>query len=440
MTPEHYLLFSIKNRCYQYAGWMVSAFGVIRPSDKLPEDVYPGYLFREPYAMYFIDENGEKVKIDLKPDALNSPLFRKEDMVQVTPEWLPSISENLSTRIGTLIANAVVLFEPFGAKFPYLNTKFTARTVEAILAPKLRGTPKLNEERGGEFFYADELHKYYEAVTFLESLSHLFVHSVTRIGLLPPPGRKEFREATLKKYEGKLNDPVYVAQFEAEMEAFDKEYLKNDPAYGKHMTGKVSGARLKSFMTQGAEGDPFRDSKEVVPIIKPLEDDIPLDPEGFVGINNAIRWGSYSRGVETINGGVLSKAIGVSVEGWRIAVTKGQNDCGTREGIYRTYDDSDVYQLAGRTIVEGTSLKYIETVEQAKTYVGKRLLVRSPAYCKLKDNTTCEVCAGERLSKFPNGVSIPLMELSGGVLKDSLKAMHNTKVVTAVLDFRTALS
>lgn len=377
MTPSAYLLYSIQQNCYRRMAWIVSAFAVTSSSDKDTDEFYPGKIVREPFAIFFLNESKERVKIDVAD--VSQPLFRKEDRIDITPEWISSLTTpTLNTSVGTLLVNLAAIYSAFGKKFPYKAGRFSVRDVEADVAPKLRSTPPQDEVRDDNFFYVDEYLRFHSGKSLLESLSHLFSHSVTRIGLLPAPGRKAFKAELLKKYEGKLNDPVHLGAFEKELQGYETAYLKTDPAYGKYMAGKVSKSRMKSFMTQGGETNDFTGSLDVTPIIQSLDEGIPLDKKGFVAISNTIRYGSYSRGVETINGGVTSKAIGVATENWRIT----EGDCGATKGVFRVYSKDDIFQLVGRYVIQSGKSVLVEDAAAAEPYIGKALFVRSPGYCR----------------------------------------------------------
>jgi hypothetical protein len=87
-----------------------------------------------------------------------------------------------------------------------------------------------------------------------------------------------------------------------------------------------------------------------------------------------------------------------------------------------------------------STISRIETIEQTKQYASQNLIVRSPQYCRRLGTQTCEVCAGKALSKFPTGLPIPLMEVSGGILTDSLKLMHNTALVTEEMNLSSVIT
>lgn len=437
MKLNDFLLYSIKHKCYRRKSWIFSLFAITQETEEQKKQTYPGKLIREPFGFYVVLESGEreKIEVDAKP---TEPLLRPDYTLTITKDAVPSVKEgSVQTSIGTLLINLICLVEAFGGKFPYKAGKFLPSDLEKEIVAKLESTPKEGEPRKDDIYYVDELLKFQEGVIFIETLSSLFTHSVTRIGLLPAPGRKEFKKELLTRYEGKLHDPVEMSKFEAELANFDKEYLKNDPAYGKFMKGsKILGARTKAYMTQGGETNDFSGELSVTPIVAALEDGIPLDEKGFTAIANTIRYGSFSRGAETVNGGVVAKGLMRSADNWRIT----EGDCGATLGIRRQYSEVDIGDLVGRYIIEAGKLVLIETKDQAKAYANRRVVVRSPQYCPREGTQTCSVCAGTVLSKYPTGVPIPLMEVSGGILVDSLKKMHSNAVTTATLDLRSTIT
>ena len=58
----------------------------------------------------------------------------------------------------------------------------------------------------------------------------------------------------------------------------------------------------------------------------------------------------------------------------------------------------------------------------------------------MESTRTCSKCAGPELSIYKKGVTIPLGEVSSGILIDSLKIMHNSSLSAAVMDLKSVLS
>lgn len=435
MTPQEYLKYAIEKKLHLDTAWYRYAFTVVRETDAQKAVKYPGKLVHEPFGFFCLNDNLESVKIEtsVKP---TEPLFAKKDVLTITKDWIPTLQENsVETTVGRLILN-LFLVEAFGKKLPYINTKFTPADVEKKIASKLQSTPPEGKERQEDLFYVDEYLKFCECVSLISTLSTLFSNSISRVGTLPPPGRREFRAKILEKYQGRLHDPVEMSKFEEEMAEYDKEYLKNDPSYGTFMTGKTMKSRTKIFMSQGGEVNNFSKSMEVTPIIQSLEEGVAMDDKGFTASANTIRFGSFARGAETVNGGVVAKGLNNAADNWVVV----EGDCGSKLGITRVYYGDDVKKLVGRIAIINEKMVPIESLDEARKFDGKAVILRSPQYCKMESTRTCTTCATPELSVYKKGVTIPLGEVSGGILSDSLKIMHDSSLTTAVMDLKQVLT
>lgn len=439
MQKFEYLLYAVQQKAYLNLDWIISAFTFTQPNSNKIENPYPGQLVREPFGVFYYDENKERQPIEVKDPKPNQPLFNKYEAVSITKAALPIITgEKIETTISRLLLNLLVIYEPFYGRLSYINQPFTPSDVEKLIAPKLKDTLKEGEKKVDGVFYTDEYIRFSKAVTFIEQLSKIFAQSVRKAGLLPPPGIKEFKQQLLKKYEGKLRDPGEMVKFQAELNAYDKAYLeKNDTSYGKFMAGqKIIGARSKSWLTQGGEGNSFIDQLDIVPITQPLTEGIDFDPEKFMSICNTIRYGSFAKGAETVNGGVVAKALMVALDTWRII----PGDCTTKFSAKRFYTEKEASLLIGVYVIANDKPLLIETIDQAKQYVNREIKVRSPQYCRRPGTETCSVCAGKDLARFPNGLVIPAMEVSSGIMSDSLKKMHQTNAQTRSMDLTLVIS
>lgn len=439
MTPEHYLYYSIQHKAYLNKDWVIRLFSVFKESGQ--SENYTAKLYREPYGFFFIDEQGEKVKIDIKRGD-KEPLFNKKDTIEISKDIVSSIAETtpIKTTLGRLILNLFVIHEAFAGRLPYINRPFTPKDVERLIVKTLKDTPKPGQERTPGDYYVDEMLRFNEAVTFIKDFATLFAHSVTRAGLMPPPGRNAFRDklmAEVKEKKIDLRDPVQMTTFEDKFRQFDEAYLKeNDPSFGMFMSGKALGARLKTYMTQGGEANNFIDEINVTPILRPLDEGMVLKEEAFTASANTIRYGSFARGTETINGGVTAKAIMNAADTWRIIDT----DCGVTYGAVLMFNEKEIHYLVGCTLIKGKTQIKINTIEEAKPYIGQVVEMRSPQFCQLEGTQTCKVCATDPLAKYPNGQIVPLMEVSSGIMNDSLKQMHNTVMSKKTVDWAKVIS
>ena len=440
MNRTEYLYFAIQHKCYFEKRWIVSIFTECMETEEQKSHVYIGKIIREPFGVFYLDEHLQRQPLDIGSLKPSEPLYSKKDTLTISSARLPWIgAESIETTVGKLLVNLIAVFEPFEGRLAYVNDSgITPSDIEKKFIGKLQDELPPGESKKPGFYYVDELIKFQMAVTFLEGMSKIFASSITRQGVLPAPGAEAFRKEILKKYEGKLHDPTEMVRFQTELNEFDKNYLKqNDPSYGKFMAGKVSKARAKAYMTQGGDTNGFSNAVEMTPITQPLIDGIDLTPEKFVAISNTIRYGSFSRGAETVNGGVTAKALMTALDTWKIT----DRDCGSQLGALRTYNEGRTSELVGRYIIgPGNKPLLIETKDQAVQYAGKEVNIRSPQYCRETGTHTCKVCAGIDLARFGSGLVIPAMEVSSGIMSDSLKKMHDTTASSKAMVLSSVIS
>lgn len=432
MKKIDYLKLAISLKLYEKKKWVVSAFSITKPKEV--KENYPGKIIAESWGYSFVDAGGEIQKIDDCDPAL--PLFRFKDKVTVDNTWMANVPAPIETTLGNLLFNVVCVLSSFGPKMPYQQGRVSVDGIEELVAPLLKDTPTKEADRSNEYYYVDEYVKFVDALQYLSTFSQLCTWSATRRSILPPTGVQDFKAALNVKYEGRLTDPVELAKYESELLAFDEKYLEGDPANGTFVKGKIKNtARKQLFLNIGAEGG-FTQSLSVVPVINSLDQGWPTEPTQFTSMMNGGRFASYSRGAETVKGGVSAKYLLRAANNFSIKDV----DCGTKLGIRRLYTQSGLDGLVGRYVIEGGKSVFVENINGAGNYLNKPVIVRSPMYCKLPGDTICKVCAGARLSQFPTGVTIPLTEISGIILTASLKLMHKTSVTTAKLSIKSAFS
>lgn len=431
MIKSNYLRLACELGLFGKKAWVVTAFSIVRSA--VGAD-YHGKLIPQPWGYSFINQEGVLEKIE---DAVpNQPLYTFADRVLLDPSWVPNITEPIDVPMGNLLFNKIAILSSYGAKFPFQKGKITVKNIEAIVAPKLQSTPEDESTRSDNFYYVDEMLKFNDALQYMSGFSQLATYAITRKGITPPTGVKEFKAKLLLKYGDTLTDPVQLSKFEGELLAFDDAYMKGDPSDGKFVSGKIKHtARKKLFLTLGADKN-FTDSQKVTPVINSLEEGWPTDPTQFTAAMNGLRVGSYSRGAETVKGGVSAKYLLRAANNFRIVPT----DCHSILGVRRHYDQRNVNSLIGRYVIDGKTLTLVENKDDAVNYLDKVVSVRSPMYCKLEGDTICEICAGRNLGKYPTGLTIPLTEISGIILATSLKAMHSNTVSTAKLHIAQAFS
>lgn len=435
MKKLDYLKLAIGWKAFYKKAWMISVFAVTREKEgAYVADPYPGRIIRDQFGLSFVMTDGSIVKIeDSKP---NEPLFKMEDRLVIDHTWASNCSKSVETSIGTLLANHICLIACFKNKIPYMVGKVSIPQIETIIVDRFASNPPEGQPRSDDLIYVDEYMLLGKSIEFLKTLLQLCAYAATPKGLVPPTGLAEKKKELAIKYAGQLTDPVKLSQYEGELLKFDDDFLKDDPSYGKFTKGKIQHtARKKLFLSVGAEQG-FTDTNKVVPITESLVDGWSQDPEKFTSMMNGLRSGSYSRGSETIKGGVAAKYMLRAANNFRIV----DINCGSKLGLDRLYNKDNVYNLVGRTLIFGVKQIHVEKDTDTGNYLNNVLWVRSPMFCKLAGDNICKVCAGDNLARYSTGVTIPLTEISAILLSASLKAMHTSGMKTAELDIGTALS
>jgi len=257
--------------------------------------------------------------------------------------------------------------------------------------------------------------------------------AATRDNVTMPDGIIKYREEVIKELKKKYGDnALSKLEVAAELETKIKEYLKNnlkdDPYVDKIKHGKTLGAMKKMYGEYGHGGDFFYDDGKAHVIEKSLEEGWDKDEETITILYNDIRQGSYKRGAETQKGGYTAKQALRATSDLKIIDT----DCGSKVTYPFLVTKDNYKKIIGRYIVEQGKLKLLDN-ENVKNYIGKKVELRSPLYCKATPNF-CKVCCGEAMKNYENGISIMVVNMAGIILNTSMKAMHNTSLELVDLD------
>lgn len=377
-----------------------------------------------------IRDNKYYVKIGSKEELITNidssrPLLLIQESITLSKDDIANVKDKVDTTVGRALTNYLLLAYPFGSVIPYINSKISIDDIERDISRLMR-EGKISTE---------QFIKYADAASLLQSTAKLVTVAATYKNMLPPPHIAEFkakvRDYLNKKY-GKewIHDQVYIAEYQKILSAYDNEWLKDDPSYGKIASGKVTNqARPKMYLTFGAELGFDETGKNPQIVDNSLAEGYPQDEQQLTAMFNSSRAGSYSRGFETQKGGVIAKAALRATNG----ITIEDTDCGSTvfkevhvtEGIYKA--------LEGRYMQTPNG---IAVIKDPKQYIGQTIYIRSPLYCKLGGKHICATCAGEAIRGYKDAVSLLVTKASSVILSSSLKAMHGKKMVT--IDFNTS--
>ena len=440
MNKFEYFKKAIKAKCYNSKAWIISILAITQEDpESYIKNPYAYKVVQMPTGFSFVDPENEGRLTKIDTDSLNVPLFTPRDVIEIDSSICPNALEPVTTTIGGVLFNVISLVESFGDKIPYQNGLVSISKIENMIAQKLRDTPEDGAERSKDVFYVDELLAFNKSISFLENLSQLCVYAATPKNIVAPPEIDEKKMKLIQEYGDRLSDPVILAEYESKLKAIDAEWLKDDPSYGILMSGKITNMSRKGmFLTVGA-GHGFKESTKVTPVLNSLQDGWPKDPDQFTAMINVSRAGSFFRGSDTVKGGVSAKALLRAISNFVIM----DEDCGASLGFRKAITEKNYKKLVGRyCILQNTRMMWtlIESTDQAKEYIGKTLIVRSPLYCKLKEDTVCRYCAGENLFRNPVGLTSAATEISSIILATSLAQFHGTMLATNKYNYMDALT
>lgn len=442
MFKRDFFIEALKNKAHYKRDWVMSVFGII--------DIKTDNWRSNPYA-YRVVKTGNGFGF-LKPDENDNDVFYivdivdsfSDDPMQPLASWLDAIhlepgevenhigSDTILTTYGNVLCNDLILCAPFGKKVPFIKGEIDIGKLQNKLFDRVVDTPDVIPERNStDDLYVHEYHMFGEHALSLVSYNSIAVQSVTPKSLTGHPEARALREKLKDKYKDQLTDPVIISKIGAELEALDREWLKDDPADKFYQTneGKYYGkVRKRLFYMFGGEA-PFSDGTVMEFVERSLEEGIV--PENLPIIINSLRHGTHSRGSQTQLGGEATKTIYRMVGTSRIS----EDDCGTDMGIPFTVTDWNWTLFAGfYEVIKGKS--YLIDMDDLAGRVGQTIILRSPATCKTADRNHCAKCMGVALSELRDGLAATSAQTSGVFLTSFLKAFHGKELKTQRLDVK----
>ena len=406
MNKLEYLKYAVINRLYSKIKWFYTFFTLLQYNN-IEENEYIRYNDG-------IEVHMDNEWIKLKDTKENEAIFKFTDKIKIDNSWITNVKSETDTTIGRLLSNCILLTDNFGDKIDYVNKMFTVKDAEGLIGPLLRT----------KVVDVNEYLKFTYSVSYLTGLANITTVSATMKSVLPTPGLDKKKKELIKEFNNKYGkdwdkNRTRVQELVDELKKFDTDWIKDDPSYGKYMSGKVTNnSRPKMFISFGGEAGFDSKSGYVDFVANSLLEQYPDLPEQLAAMYNSSRSGSYDRGHETQKGGAAAKDIIRSTSGVKI----NNGDCGSKKGYKLLVTKNNHKSLFGRYLLNGS---LIENTEQL---IGQTITIRSPLYCLCSGDTYCKICAGDIAATTPTGVSLKLLSVSSALLKISLKAMHNTQV------------
>lgn len=421
-----------KSTLFNDKRWLVSLLAIMMPLDqsKDKEASIPYFLIKTLTGMSFVlpNDNGETTLEPIDDYKQNQPLFTVRDVIEADSTWAKNIKEKQTTQLGNLIVNAVGACFCFPEKMAFINGVINTKTLEEKIAPILVDDPEDGQFNPNEKgIYVSEMIKFNDQIHFLNNIAEIISVTATPKNIVAAPNMAAARKKILAEYGDSITDPVKLAEVESALQAVDDEYLKDDPSSKVFIKGKIKNiGRKKMYVIFGDEAG-FEEKTKATPVTTSLDQGWDVDPAKYPNYINALRSGAYSRGAETIKGGVVSKTLLRAFGGFKVT----PKDCGSKLGFTRVIKKGFLTNLVGRSIQVGSSWKVVEDIKEAGTYLGKSVTVRSPMYCKADGEWICSSCLTDYYKNSANSIPITVLEVGAVILGMFMAAMHG-KVLSTV--------
>ncbi len=352
---------------------------------------------------------------------VGNPIFGIYEQMNLVPECIENYSGSGEyTTFGRYLVNYFNLASVFGNIIPYINDVYNVSKVEYIIGQKAL----INEVT------AEQLSTYLNHAFFLGSFSELAVPVYSKKALTTDPNIKKRKEELLKQHAEHLDDPVVCAQIEDELIRMDKEWLKGDPAMGFYASAgkKFNVHRKRQFLAVGLVDEMSKEKGKYNFIKGALSEGWEI--EAFPSMCNQIRHPSYSRGIETAQGGVQTKYLLRLFQNTVIC----SEDCGTKRGLVVSLTDSNIKDFYGCNVILPSGKLETLTSRNASKFNGTKVKIRSVMYCEEKDGF-CFTCAGDSYRNLDiKAIGATALEMGAAFLTMSMKAMHGSKLSSFTVD------
>ena len=345
----------------------------------------------------------------------NQPLCTPQDVMVLKPDVIENYKgkESVETTLGIFVANWLFLVYPFGDKIPYLNEEFTASKLEKRIAPLLLE---------GQITAHDVKSKYVNTLSLFGGSNEIFCPGISEKTITIPKAIHDLRDRLVKENKDALEagDASVMSDIEKQLITAYKEHLKGDSSLHFLLKKKYFDVTLKKlFLTQGMT-EIFGSPGKFTFIENPMgngwkQKDLPV-------IFNEVRSGSYSRAIETADGGVIAKLILRVLQDTRIV----KDDCETTRGEHIFASKDILTDFLWNYVVNSDGSTTVITQESIPSLVNKELVVRTPGYCQAELGF-CAKCFGHTFEVLGQKAFAPVANgFSQTITSAALKKMHGS--------------
>jgi hypothetical protein len=341
------------------------------------------------------------------------PLCTPQDSFILNPGEILNYkgSEPVDTSIGIFITNYLLLVYPFGDVIGYMNTEIKISMLEKKIAYCM-----INNQ----VTIRDVKDKYINTLSLFGQACEMVNPGISEKTITIPQSITDLRERLVRENREAIEagDVAVMSDIEKQLIAAYRTYLEGDPSMHFLLKAKYFNVTLKKlFLTQGMT-EVFGSPGKFVFVDNPMgngwkQKDLPT-------IFNEVRSGSYSRAIETADGGVIAKLILRVLQDTRIDT----DDCGTTNGedVFATKDSLE--DFLWNYVVNKNGSTTLITEESIPSLVGKDLVIRTPGYCKATKGF-CAKCFGNLFEELGQKAFAPVAnDFARNQTTSALKAMH----------------
>lgn len=427
---------------YRDKNWILQAFTVTRPQEAndtsvidviKPYDIHRVANESGTVELYFYNSEKESVELSDFSEEDNEPIFDLNDTLVIGPEEVENLSdEQVTTRYGNLLANYILLIEPFGSKIPYKNKRFSIKEIEKEIERRLTSEPVDGEDYEPDRIYVKEYNRFRRAAGLIDGLTQLCVPSASPKTLTTHPDIKRRRSELVEQYRDRLHDPTVISYIEQELRKLDAEHLEGDVSQGFYIKKKtLDPGRKKSHLMMGLE-EAFGDPDVADLVINSLAEGI--DVEKLPAMINSLREGSFDRGHQTMLGGVVSKTVLRVMQNTKIV----EKDCGSKLGIQTPVTSSNRDELIGNYILENEEVVEL-TQQNIDGYVGSTVTLRTPLFCRSGEDDFCQTCIGRRYEGHERALATAASTVGSTFMSIFMASAHAKALETTTYDPRDHL-
>lgn len=418
---------------YRKVNWVISLFATTEYEKDWKKNNYPYKIVKTPEQVYYVDPTNPNALIPLGTLKGNGALLYSFTEVDINPNNVFNAEKPMTTTVGNVLANYILYKDAFGKKIPFKSGKISGSTIADYLKENMLDDPEDENKKDPNKIYVSDFLTYYKAYNYLLNFTQLWIPGDTVKSLQTHPDMDKLRKTLFETHKDELDDPAVIANIEAELEKLDREWLEGDSSLGLYNNNKdFKVIRKKLYYTYGNVSG-FSEGKESDIIEKPLSQGWDLNK--FKTYNNDSRAASFDRGASTALGGEFTKWILRASNNIQIS----EEDCKSIMGDRVTITNGNAKSFIGFYYLNrnGQATTYDES--KINSYLGKKMIIRSPRYCKAKNKNYCKICMGDQLSEHVAGVSSALSKIGSDLMGFFMGAMHGKINAVAKYDINTQL-